>query len=139
MSQLWQSRFQGQAPPSTTGWKVQKPPSAGVLRRDRSMARAWACSRVSGVGGLGEDFAGAGGAGTGDPDVLEDVFEVGLGQVDVVLGHPLGDLAEVAADVGQARPGPQQAGGQRVPGLVGDPAADVELVDPGLKPLWNHW
>lgn len=49
LSQLWQSRLQGQAPPSTTGWKVQNPPSAGVLRRDRSMARAWACSRVSGV------------------------------------------------------------------------------------------
>ncbi|WP_433543684.1 hypothetical protein ACQPZG_00190 (plasmid) [Streptomyces sp. CA-294286] len=27
MSQLWQSRLQGQAPPSTTGWKVQNPPS----------------------------------------------------------------------------------------------------------------
>jgi hypothetical protein len=51
LSQLWQSRFQGQAPPSTTGWKVQKPPSAGVLRRDRSIARDWACSRVSGVVG----------------------------------------------------------------------------------------
>ncbi|WP_328474894.1 hypothetical protein [Streptomyces sp. NBC_00448] len=38
-----------QPPPLTTGWKVQKPPSAGVLRRERSMARAWACSRVSGV------------------------------------------------------------------------------------------
>jgi hypothetical protein len=25
--------FQGQAPPSTTGWKVQKPPSVQVLRR----------------------------------------------------------------------------------------------------------
>ena len=43
------ARFQGQAPPSTTGWKVQNPPSAGVLRRDRSIARAWACSRVSGA------------------------------------------------------------------------------------------
>ena len=28
----------------------------------------------------------------------------------------------------------QQAGGQRVPGLMGDPAAEVELVDPGPEP-----
>src|SRR5712691_2421744 len=49
LSQLWQSRFQGQAPPSTTGWKVQKPPSAGVLRRDRSTARAWASAWLSGA------------------------------------------------------------------------------------------
>src|SRR5271166_5184409 len=49
LSQLWQSRFHGQEPPWTTGWKVQNPPSAGVLRRDRSIARAWACSRESGA------------------------------------------------------------------------------------------
>jgi hypothetical protein len=84
---------------------------------------------------LGEQFAGVGAAGAGDPDVLQDVLQVGLGQVDVVLGHPLGDVAEVAADVRQARPGPQQVGRQRVAGLVRDPAADVELVDPELEPL----
>ena len=50
LSQLWQSSPQGQAPPSTTGWKVQNPPSAGVLRRDRSIASDWARSRV--IGGL---------------------------------------------------------------------------------------
>ncbi|MFD4947972.1 hypothetical protein ACFWNT_37030 [Streptomyces sp. NPDC058409] len=32
-------------------------------------------------GWLGEDFARAGGPGTGDPYVLEDVLQVGLGQV----------------------------------------------------------
>ena len=89
-------------------------------------------------GRLGEEFAGVGGPRTGDPDVLEDVFQVGLGQVDVVLGHAVGDVAEVAADVGQARAVPQQAGGQRVPGLVGDVAAEVELGDPVRKPVWNQ-
>ena len=49
LSQLWQFRFHGQAPPSTTGWKVQNPPSAGVLRLDRSTASAWACPAVIGV------------------------------------------------------------------------------------------
>ena len=44
-----QSRFHGQAPPLTTGWKVQNPPSAGVLRRDRSSASASASSRLSGA------------------------------------------------------------------------------------------
>lgn len=29
-------------------WKVQNPPSVGVLRRDRSIASAWACPRVIG-------------------------------------------------------------------------------------------
>ncbi|MFJ9381090.1 hypothetical protein [Streptomyces sp. NPDC101455] len=76
--------FQGQAPPLTTGWKVQKPPSAGVLRRARSMARAWEglgllAGERSGV--VGEGFAGLGGAGAGDPDVLEDVLQVGAGQM----------------------------------------------------------
>jgi hypothetical protein len=52
-----------------------------------------------------------------------------------MLGHPLGDLAEVSADVRQARPGPQQAGGQRVAGLAGNPPADVEIVDPALEAL----
>ena len=42
-------------------------------------------------------------------------------------------MAEVAADVRQARAGPQQTCGQGVPGLVGDPAADVKIVDPELE------
>jgi hypothetical protein len=29
-----------------------------------------------------------------DPDVLEHVFQVGVREVDVVLGHAVGDLAE---------------------------------------------
>ena len=77
---------------------------------------------------------GLGGAGPGDPHVLQDVLQVGMAELDVVLGHPVGDVPEVAADVGEGRAVAQQAGGQRVPGLVGDPAADVELVDPGLEP-----
>ena len=74
---VWQSRFHGQAPPSTTGWKVQNPPSAGVLRRDRSIASACACRRSSGAAGPDSSSPGLGGAGSGDPDVLEDVFQVG--------------------------------------------------------------
>ena len=57
-----------------------------------------------------------------------------MGQLDVVLGHPVGDVPEVAADVAEGRAVAQQAGGQRVPGLVGNPAADVELIDPGPEP-----
>lgn len=71
-------------------------------------------------GVAGEGFAGVGAAGSGDPDVLEDVLQVAAGQVDIVLGHAVGDLAEVAADVGQGCAVPQQPGGQRVPSLVGD-------------------
>ncbi len=52
-----------------------------------------------------------------------------------MLRHFLRNLAQVAADVGQAGPGAQQAGGQRVAGLVGDPAPDVEAVDPVLEAL----
>lgn len=86
-------------------------------------------------GRSGKEVAGVDGAGAGDPDVLQDVFQVGLGEVDVVLGHPLGDVTEIAADVGQARASAQQVGCQAVPGLVRNPAADVELVDPQLEAL----
>ena len=41
-SQPWQFRFHGHAPPRTTGWKVQNPPSAGVLALVRSIIRACA-------------------------------------------------------------------------------------------------
>lgn len=53
--------------------------------------------------------------------------------MDIVLGHPLGDLAEIAADVGQARAGAQQVGGQGVAGLMSDVVAEVETVDPGAE------
>ncbi|GAA2986839.1 hypothetical protein GCM10020227_64540 [Streptomyces flavovirens] len=71
--------------------------------------------------------------------MLEDVVQIGLGEVDVVLGHAVGDLAEVTADVRQARAVPQQPGGQRVPGLVGDVVtAEVKLGEPtaeaGVEP-----
>jgi hypothetical protein len=49
LSQLSQSSFQGQAPLSMTGWKVQKPPGVGVLARAGSMARAWAWGRLIGA------------------------------------------------------------------------------------------
>jgi hypothetical protein len=62
--------------------------------------------------------------------MVEDVLQVRVGEVDVVLGHPVGDLAEVAADVGQGGAVPKQVGGQGVAGLVWDHAAKVELVDP---------
>ncbi|MER5756820.1 hypothetical protein [Streptomyces sp. NPDC002088] len=107
MSQLWQPRFQGQESPSATGWKVQIPPSVEVLRRARSMARAWACSRMSGGCFLGEKFAGLGGARARDPHVFEDVLQVFAGEMDVVLGHPVGDLAQIPANVRQAGAGPQ--------------------------------
>jgi hypothetical protein len=82
-----------------------------------------------------EQFPGAGGAGAGDPDLLQDVFQVRLGKMDIVLRHFLGNLAQVTADVGQAGPGAQQAGGQGVAGLVGYLAADVEAVDPVFEAL----
>ncbi|OIJ95001.1 hypothetical protein BIV23_35680 [Streptomyces monashensis] len=51
-----------------------------------------------------------------------------------MLGHAVGDLAEVAADVSQGRAVPQQPGGQGVPGLVGDVvSAEVEAGDPGAE------
>lgn len=75
-----------------------------------------------------------GGAGSGDPYVLEDVVQVRLGQVDVVLGHAVGDLTEVAADARQARAVPQQPGGRRMSGLVGDVVtAEVKLGDPAAE------
>ena len=43
-------------------------------------------------------------------------------------------MPEVAADVGEGGPVPWQAGGQGVPGLVGDPAADVKFVHPCVEP-----
>ena len=47
-------------------------------------------------GGLpGEQLAGTGRAGASDPDLLQDVFQVRLGEVDVALRHFLGDMAEV--------------------------------------------
>lgn len=102
-----------------------------MLRRDRSIARAWACSRVSGVVWPVSSSPGLAVPGAGDPHVLEDVFEVGVGQVDVVFGHAVGDLAEVAADVAEAGTGPQQVGGHGVPGLVRHVLAEVEGLDPG--------
>jgi hypothetical protein len=50
--------------------------------------------------------------------------------VHIVFGHSIADLAEVSADMGEGSAVPEQAGGQRVPGLVRHPPPDVELVDP---------
>jgi hypothetical protein len=59
-----------------------------------------------------------------------------------VLGHSVGDVAEVAADVGQRGAVAQQSGGQGVSGLVSDDGAKVELGDPlaepGLEPVVGH-
>jgi hypothetical protein len=55
--------------------------------------------------------------------------------MDVVLGHPIGHVPEVAADVRQARAGPQQVGGQGMPGLMRDEMTDVQLFDPLPKSL----
>ncbi|GES32387.1 hypothetical protein San01_48740 [Streptomyces angustmyceticus] len=53
-----------------------------------------------------------------------------------MLGHALGQLAEVAAHVGECGAGAQQVGGQGVAGLVGDVrAAEVEVGDPGPEAL----
>jgi hypothetical protein len=54
-------------------------------------------------------------------------------QMNVMLCHPVGDVAEVTADMGQGRPVAQQVRRQGVPGLVRHPAADVEVSDPGLE------
>jgi hypothetical protein len=52
----------------------------------------------------------------------------------VMLGHPIGDLTQIAADMGQARAGAQQICGQRVPSLMSDVVAEVEAIDPGPEP-----
>ncbi|AIV32119.1 hypothetical protein NI25_00030 [Streptomyces sp. CCM_MD2014] len=53
-----------------------------------------------------------------------------------MLGHAFGELAEVAADVGECGAGAQQVGSEGVAGLVGDVgAAEVEVGDPGLEAL----
>jgi hypothetical protein len=85
----------------------------------------------------GEDDAGFGRAGTGDPDGVEGVFElrVGVGEVDVVLGHAFGDVAEVALDVGEVRTVAQQVRRQGVAGLVWDAVADVQGVHPVAESL----
>ena len=116
----------------------------GLEGAEPALGRGAAAGQVDGEGlGLlagergsipGEELAGAGGAGPGDPDVLEDVLQVRVGQVHVVLRHPVADLPEVTADVGQGRAMAQQAGGQRVPGLVGNVVAEVHGVDPGPEP-----
>src|SRR5262249_8005712 len=87
-----------------------------------------------GGGFADQQLAGVGGAGPGDPDVLEDVFEVGLGEVDVVLGHPVGDLTEISTNVRQGGAGPQQVGCQGVPRLVGNQTAQVQFGDPLPEP-----
>lgn len=81
-------------------------------------------------GVAGEQFAGIGGAGAGGPDGVQDVFQVGVCELDVVLGHAIADLSKVAADVGQAGTGAEQVGRERVTGLVGHGLAEVECVHP---------
>lgn len=53
-----------------------------------------ACQRLT----ARQEDSGFGGSGAADPDRLESGVEhgIGVGDVDVVLGHRLGDLAEVA-------------------------------------------
>jgi hypothetical protein len=46
-----------------------------------------------------QQFAGARSARPGDPNVPEDVLDLGPGDLGVVLGHRDGQVAEVAADV----------------------------------------
>ena len=54
--------------------------------------------------------------------------------MDVMFGHPVADLAEIPADVGQGRAVAEQVGGQGVPGLVRDVMAEVHGVHPGPEP-----
>ena len=82
-----------------------------------------------------QQLAGVGGTGPGDPHAVQDVVKVGAGQVDVVLGHPVGHLPEVAADMGQGCAIAQQIRGDGVPGLMRDVVADVEGIGPGAKPF----
>ena len=51
-----------------------------------------------------------------------------------MLGHPVRDMAQVTAYVGERRPVAQQVRGQRVPGLVGNVVAEVHGVHPGPEP-----
>lgn len=139
-SQLWQFRFKGQASPFTTGWKVQNPPSARVLRRVRSIARGFgflAGHRFA----AGQQDARLGGAGAGDPEGLEGALQVGIGvgEVDVVLGHLVGDLSQVALDVGEVGAVLEEVRREGVAGLVRDAFGDdAERVDPPRKLVLNQ-
>jgi hypothetical protein len=55
-----------------------------------------------GFGSTGKEFAGVFGAGPGDPDGVQHVFEVGVGDLGVVLGHAVADLDPSASPVTQS-------------------------------------
>jgi hypothetical protein len=55
-------------------------------------------------------------------------------RVHIVFGHPITDLAEVGADVGEAGPGAQQVGGQGVPSLMRHVVAEVQVGNPFAEP-----
>jgi len=71
----------------------------------------------------------------GDPDSGEGIFEgrIGAGDVDVMLGHALRDLAKVLLNVGEGGAVSEQIGRQRVTGLVRDCDTDVKVVDPSAE------
>ena len=86
-------------------------------------------------GVAGEQLAGAGGAGPGDPDVLQDVLQVGVGEVDVVLGHPVGDLARGSGGCGSGvAPARSRLVARVCRAWWGTQRPRSRLVDPGPEP-----
>jgi hypothetical protein len=73
--------FQGQAPPSNDGLEGAEAAFGGGTAAGEVHCQGLGLLPGERGGGCGEDFAGGGGAGPGDPDVLEHVLQVGLGQV----------------------------------------------------------
>ena len=59
--------------------------------------------------------------------------------MNVSLRHAVADLAQTPTDVGQTGAVTQQTGGRGMPGLVRDPAAEVQFVDPRVELVMNHW
>src|SRR5437016_4097460 len=128
--------FHGQAPPSTTGWKVQNPPSAGVLRRARSMAMAWACSRVSGAAASPASSSPGLALPGPDPEPLVGQRGRPAGVADLAReqGHgcALGAGRRPAAPGGEAVQGLALPCGEHVVELLGDADRRVVVADLGL-------
>ena len=66
--------------------------------------------------------------------MLQHVLQIRMGQMDVMFGHPVADLAQIPADVGQGRAMTEQVRRQGVPGLMRDEMAEVHGVHPGPEP-----
>jgi hypothetical protein len=132
LSQLWHSRLQRRPPPSTTGWEgaeAARGGGAAAGKVDGEGVGLLACGRAGSF--PIQQLARVGYPGPATQTCLQDVFKVGLGEVNVLLRHAVADLAQAPTDVGQTGAVTQQTGGRGMPGLVRDPAAE------GPTPGWR--